>query len=305
MITTNVMKEAIMRRSRSRKPKSQRRIETSGEGRISFRPGGKHPLDVQFKEARLAKEQLDEQLALFAEGLDALSPLEGLDARISVEEEALRHFLSTRYQDYFHQDHIEATFLWLRRKRAIARLQAAQAALNLIQELLAPDTFVDELQALLRESDLENENVDRVQLTGNAQAAREQLAQYDARLQEIRTAISRGNGWIEQFYITKLGFKPAILALAYALWKEREEGKPVSPEVLAAVHPEIADCLRERKPIPLRLKEEATTETAYGPYYKYRWREGNSPIYTISLGRLSDRPEYMLPFRPYIRFSKE
>ncbi len=37
-------------------------------------------LDVQLKEARQAKEQLDEYLALFAESLQALAPLEALPA---------------------------------------------------------------------------------------------------------------------------------------------------------------------------------------------------------------------------------
>lgn len=294
-----------MRRSRSRQPRSERRIERSTQGRISFRPGGKHPLDVQVMEARLAKEQLAEQLERFTELLHPLAPLEKVADRFEAEDEALRQYLVERYQDYFHVDHIEATFLWLHRRRAIARLQAAQAALDLVQELLAPDTFVDDLLETLREHTPEDAEVDRAHVTGNAQVVREQLAHYDAQLQAIRAAITRGNGWIERFYVHKAGWKPEIIKLAYAFWQERKTGTPVSPELLAQVHPEIAACLRERKPIPLRLKEEATTETDYGPYYKYRWREGNSPIYTISLGRLSERTEEMLPFRPSIRFSRE
>lgn len=291
--------------TRKSKATSQRRIATSGPGRIAFRPGKKHPLDVQFQEARQAKEQLEEQLTLFTEELHALSTFEALPAQIKAEDEAMRHFLAERYEDYFHQDHIESTFLWLRRRRTITRLQAARAALTLVQDLLAPDTFVDQLQELVRERLIDAVEMDRAQLTGNAEVARHQLANYDAQLQEIRAAITRSNGWIETYYVKKTGFRPEVIALAYAFWHEREKGTPVLPEVIAAVHPEIAECLRERKAIPLRLKEEATTETSYGPYFKYRWREGSSPIYTISLGRLSDRPEGMLPFRPYIRFSRD
>jgi hypothetical protein len=294
-----------MRRSRSRTSMSERRIQSSGRGRISFRPGKEHPMDVQIEEASRAKEQLDEQLAHFAEALRGLVLPEEIASRIAAEDQTLRHFLAEHYSDYFHQDHLEATFLLLRRRRILARLQAAQAALNLVQELLAPDPFVDDLLEMVRERDPEDVEVDRAHVTGDAQAVREQLAHYEAQLQGIRAAISRGNGWIERFYVRKSGFKPEILKLAYAFWKEREQGMPVPPDVLAKVHPDIAECLRERKPIPLRLKEEATAEMDYGPYYKYRWREGNSPIYTISLGRLSERPEGMLPFRPYIRFSKE
>jgi hypothetical protein len=294
-----------MRRSRPRQPRSERRIRPSREGRIRFRPGEGHPLDVQFDEARNALTQLDVQLDQFVRTLRDLASLEDIATRIAAEDQALRHFLAEHYRDFLHVDHIEATFLLLRRRRILARLQAAQTALNLVQELLAPDPFVGDLLEMLRERDPEDVEVDRAHVTGNAQSVREQLAHYDTQLQGIRASISRGNGWIERFYVRKSGFKPEILKLAYAFWKEREQGMPVPPDVLAKVHPEIAECLRERKPIPLRLKEEATTEMDYGPYYKYRWREGNSPIYTISLGRLSERPEGMLPFRPYIRFSKE
>ena len=287
-----------------RRKQSARRIERSEAGRITFRPGKKHPLDVQFQEAQEAKEQLEEQLALFEQDLQALAPLQELPARIEDEDEALRNFLSQRYADYFHQEHIESTFLWLRRRRAVARIQAARAALSLARDLLAPDTFVDELQETLSEQPAEDIEVDQESLAGSAKTARDQLAHYEEQLQEIRAAISRGNGWIESFYVNKTGFKPEIIKLAYAYWKEREEGTPVPADVLAAVHPEIAECIRQRKAIPLRLKEEATTENSYGPYFKYRWREGNSPIYTISLGRLSERPEGMLPFRPHIRFDR-
>src|SRR5690349_16314670 len=111
--------------SHSRKSKAQRRIEPSGAGRIAFRPGKKHPLDVQLKEAAAAKEQLEEQLTLFEQDLQALAPLQELAGRIEAEDDTLRQFLAKRYADYFHQDHIEATFLWLRRRRATARVQAA------------------------------------------------------------------------------------------------------------------------------------------------------------------------------------
>ncbi len=297
-----------MRRSRNGSSQPERRIPISSQGRISFRPGGEHPLDVQIKEALRAKEQLEEELERFLERLHALAPLEEVADRFEAEDEALRRYLADHYQDYFHVDHIQATFLWLRRRRAIARLQAAQTALSLVQDLLAPDPFVEELLDLLRERSPEDVEVDRGQLTGDAQVAREQIVRFDAQLQEIRAAIVRGNGWIERYFIHKPGLRPEVIRQAYAFWKEREQGTPVPPDVLESVHPEIAECLREGKPIPLRLKEEATTERDYGPYYNYRWREGGgkkAPIYTISLGRLSERPEGMLPFRPYIRFSRE
>jgi hypothetical protein len=284
---------------------SSRRIPISKQGRIHFRPGGHHSLDVQFKEARFVKEHLAEQLERFVGMLHGLAPLAEVAKRIEAEDEALRHYLAEHYQDYFHVEHLTATFLWLRRRRAIARLQAAQAALSLVQELLTPDSFVDDLLEMLCERAPEDVEVDRAHVIGNAQVVRELFTHYDAQLQAIRAALTRGNGWIERFYIRKATWKPEVVKLAYAFWQERKQGTPVSPEALAKVHPEIAECLRNRKPIPLRLKDEATQEMPYGPYFKYRWREGASPIYTISLGRISERQEGMVPFRPYIRFSKE
>jgi hypothetical protein len=292
----------------SQKPKPARRIEQSGAGRIAYRPsqGKGHPLDVQFQEARQAKEQLHAQLALLMGELQALAPLQELPARIEAEDEAVRLFLIERYKDYFHQEHIEATFLWLRRRRATARLQAAQAALSLARELLAPDDFVDQLQDLVRDQPEEKVEMHQERLTGRAKAARDQLARYNTQLQAIRSAITRGNGWIEMFYVHKNGFTPEIIKLAYALYWEHEKGTPIPPELLREVHPEVVECMREHKLIPLKFKEEITTERSYGPYFKYRWREGNSPIYTISLGRLSERPEgTLLPFSSYIRFSRK
>ena len=120
-----------MRRSRNgSSDKPERRIPISKEGRISFRPGKKHPLDVQIKEARAAREQLEGQFELFLERLHALASLEGVADRFEDEDEALRRYLSAHFQDYLHVDHLEATFLWLRRRRALARLQAAQAAFD-------------------------------------------------------------------------------------------------------------------------------------------------------------------------------
>ena len=93
--------------------------------------------------------------------------------------------------------------------------------------MLAQDPFVDELLNLLRERSPEEVEVDRSQLTGNTQAAREQLAQFDVRLQEIRAAITRGNVWIERYFIHKPGWRPEVIQLAYAFWQEAKAGVPV------------------------------------------------------------------------------
>ena len=46
-------------------------------------------------------------------------------------------------------------------------------------------------------------------------------------------------------------------------WQEAKAGVSVPPELLASVHPEIVECLRDHKPIPRRLKEEAAQEISY------------------------------------------
>lgn len=293
----------MARQYRQRKPKSERRIERSYGGRLKFRQGDKHPLDVQFEEARKARAALDEQLTHFSVMLEALAELETVPERMEEEEQALQHFLEAHYQDHKHVEHLEATFLWLRRRRALARLQAAQSALQLAQELLAPDPFVPQLMEILQTQPAEEVEVDRSQLTGHAQAVHDQLGHFEQRLGEIQEAISRGNGWIESFYVTKKGVKPAIIRLAVALRKERQEGTPVPPHLLMGIHPDVVKCLRENRPIPKKLMAEVMDLLTYGPYFKFRWREGNSPIYTISLGRHSDEaPEFFS--RPRIRFSR-
>ena len=90
--------------NQSPQPPSQRRIEASGTGRLTFRPGKKHPLDAQMKEALATRNILEEQLRLFTQDLQALAPFQDLAARLEVADKARRHFLAAHYRDYFYQD---------------------------------------------------------------------------------------------------------------------------------------------------------------------------------------------------------
>ena len=121
-----------------RKHKPKRRIPESGEGRLRFQQGDPHALDVQLDEARNVNAQLGNTAAQLPELLTALEEFQQVPARLAAEDEALATFLGEYYSDRKHVDHIRATLMIFRRKRALARLQAAESALRLAQELLAP-----------------------------------------------------------------------------------------------------------------------------------------------------------------------
>jgi hypothetical protein len=67
-----------------------------------------------------------------------LEEFQQVPARLAKEDEALAAFLGEHYSDRKHVDHIRATLMIFRRKRALARLQAAESALLLrtSQEML-------------------------------------------------------------------------------------------------------------------------------------------------------------------------
>ena len=132
-----------------RKRKTQRRIPESGEGRLRFQQGDPHALDVQLDEARNANAQLGVTAAQLPELLAALEEFQQVPTRLAAEDEALAAFLGEHYSDRKHVDHIRATLMIFRRKRALARLQAAESALRLAQKLLAPDPLIPRLVELL------------------------------------------------------------------------------------------------------------------------------------------------------------
>jgi len=262
------------RGGRPRRQAQERRIEPSFKGRLTFRPGFPHALDDQLKEARnyrlLLKEQIDHLQVVLSE----LEQLDEPGAQISQEENALKAFLWDTYQDHKHRDHIVATFLAIRRKRLLERLQAAEAAIELARDFLAPDhRILQELQQAVEQArqpqprgqkqDDEGEErqpferqVNHRHIYGDAERTREQLTEFDAQVKHMRSTISSGIGWFEEFYVTK--HRLSAEARAYM-----RKGKDVPEDV------------------PM------FEEVLYGPYLKYRWREEGSKraaIYTMQLG---------------------
>lgn len=235
----------------------ERKIAPSFKGRLLFRPGYPHPLDVMIEES----EQLQAAvLAALGELVETLHRLEqGGDpaAPLSTEDETLRRVIRERYVEHKHRDHIHATFMALRRKCLLARLQAAQAVLEMVKDLLAPeDSLLQDLLAALQD-DPKEADIEQAQLVGDARAMRARLARLDEQLQAIRTSATIGNGWFERFYVSKTRLSREFMELA-----------------------------KKKRPIPADLDPFETV--TYGPYLKYRWREGPGPIYTISMGLIPD-----------------
>ncbi len=244
---------------------------------LGLRPGFPHALDDQIREARNYRLLLMEQVGHLQALLAELEQLDDPGAQMSQEENALKAFLWETYQDHKHRDHILATFLGIRRKRLLERLQAAQVAIELARDFFAPDhRILQELQQAIEqardhqdvlkkgEEDEEPQPFERQvnhrHIYGDAEHTRMQLAQFDALVTQMRSTITSGIGWFEEFYVTKQRLSSE--ARAYM-----RKGKDV-PEDVAMFE-----------------------DVLYGPYLKYRWREEGSQraaIYTVQLGLIPD-----------------
>jgi hypothetical protein len=189
--------------------------------------------------------------------------------RLEAEDETLATFLLEHYADRKHVDHIQETLLIFRRNRALARIQVAQVALSLAQELLAPDPLIPELIALLEAGSAPTiqAEVNREQLTGLPRLLDTQLAQVKERLHEIQVALSRGNGWIELQYVRRERVRSIVVRYVLALNQQREDGSPV-PAALepGSWSPELAAVIRARQEIPEHLEPLVYESITYGPY---------------------------------------
>ncbi len=131
-------------------------------------------------------------------------------------------------------------------------------------------------------------------LVGSVEQSRDLLRQFEERIRELREQLPRSNGWVEVFYVPKWKLKLTVVELLDALDKERQ-GVPVPRAIEEAVHPRVVALFRAgrihaREDVPPELMEEVFTIVRYGPYANYRWREGKSPTYTVSLGPLKHTP---------------
>lgn len=143
------------------KPQGERTISQSKKGRILWRPGRPHPLDVLFEEAKTLRVALPghlEELLTSAQRVQhQLHTLLELEQQfddpatpISAADRAAFRAVSERFHNRKHLDHLEAVFAVVRRKRLAGRIQAIQAALDLAAGLLAEEDSLSQefLQAV-------------------------------------------------------------------------------------------------------------------------------------------------------------
>lgn len=232
--------------------------------------------------------QLPELLAQLVES-------QQVPARLAAEDEDLAAFLAEHYADRKHIEHIQATLLIIRRKGALARVQAAEAALRLAQELLAPDSLIPRLAELLQAGSdpVARADIDREQLTGSPRLLDEQLDQVKDRLHEIQAALTQSNGWIDVQYVKRERVRPIIVQYVVALNKQRDDGTPVPEDLEREIDPVLANVIKQRREIPKELEPLVYETYSYGPYPFFRWREeGKGPIYAISLADVTvEMPE--------------
>lgn len=124
---------------RPRKWPKERRIQPIYEGRMSFQPGDKHPMDAQIEQARDLREDIIGELAELQELMVHLAGLDDASEAISREEQAVTALLWDLYSTLKHRDHIVASFIAARRRRLLQRLQAAKAALMQARQFLEAD----------------------------------------------------------------------------------------------------------------------------------------------------------------------
>ena len=260
----------------------ERRIEPSYKGRLTFRPGDKHALDSQIKEARNYRALLVAQVEQLQLAQDELVTLDDPGAFISREENVLKEFLWETYKDHKHRDHITATFLVIRRQRLLARLHAATDAIQIAADLLQPDeTLLSDLRRAVEQQHQEAERralqartqhplppaqkqeeegpqIHSRHIYGDLQKSRAQLARFEAQIGVMQAAISPAIGWFETYYVPKERYTAA--ARAY---------------------------LKRNKPIPDDVQARETVW--YGPYLKYRWQEvGGGPMYTVQMSLIPE-----------------
>jgi hypothetical protein len=255
---------------------------------MKFRPGDEHTLDVQIREAKNYHALLAVQLEQLQATQAALNDLDDPGVMVSRQEHSLKAFLWQEYHDHKHRDHIAATFLAIRRQRLLARLQAAEAALQMAEDLItSDDRLLHDLRAAVEhqrqeaarrkgqpktqpptqesQADLKPQEkaarppqIDARHIYGDLTRARAQLAAFDVQVQVMRAAISPAIGWFEEFYVVKTRFTA-----------------------------EAREYLKRDEPIPEGVPVEE--EVYYGPYLKYRWQEAtDGPMYTIQMSLIPD-----------------
>ncbi len=301
---------------RPRKWEQGRRIDPIREGRMSFRPGDKHPMDAQLEEARRLREAITGQLAQVQGLVIELGQLEDVGEAISREEKAITALLWKLYGNRKHRDHIIATFIAARRRRLLQRLQAVSAALEQARAFLTADsamlpllqkTIAEAEAAALalhgppppapapEETDTEQDQADEEE--GDQEPATTAQVQKAQEADERRVLLDTTGG----------GDDAAATRAALAAFEERArimrnaiaEGRGsfewyYVPRPRRRT-PEANEYVARGEPIPPEVQEyEEEDRQPWGPYLRYRWGEGEHR-YSIGMGHIKggdpERPD--------------
>ena len=301
---------------RPRKWKGDRRIDTVYEGRMSFQPGDKHPMDAQLEEARRLREAVTEQLAQVQGLVIELGQLEDAGEAISREEKAITSLLWNLYGNRKHRDHIIATFIAARRRRLLQRLQAAGAALEQAHAfLMADSTMLPLLQQTIAEAQAQT-----IALHGPPPPVPKPTAQQDEAEEDeaaaARPALDLAKAAEAQEEKRRAlvesaggGDDAAATRAALAAFEERArlmrnaiaEGRG-SFEWYYVPRPrrrtaEAAEYVARGEPIPPEVQEYEEDRQPWGPYLRYRWWEGEHR-YSIGMGHIKRRDEGAEPDEP-------
>lgn len=262
--------------------------------------------------------------------LSEVESLEDPSAPLSQADLQAQEAIWERFKSRKHYEHLQAAFARLRRARLLNRLEAAQDLLTLAVDLLSEEeTLFQEFLASVDEAlakdeaavlssssgepapDQEDapleEPVDRRirgaegsigEFVGSASSTRDRLRAFDERARRIREKLSKGNGWFEVYYTYKKYPKREVVAFFSAFVLEQQEGVPVPQAIAEAVDPlvrerwdEVVQYIRDGTRLAKDLVDLVLNRVPFGPYARYRWREGKGPIYMISLGPLDGEPD--------------
>lgn len=318
------------------KRKGPRKIEKSETGRVYWKPGKAHPLDVLYEEVDQIKAQLPglleellstaQQTTIRLNGmLEAARESNDLAALFSEADRQAHHLIVDRFHNRKHYDHLHAAFTLQRYKRLAGRLKTIQAALNLASDLLgAEETLSQEFLTTWRNSQQEEpqgteEKAEETPLTTQPQLtkeelrvqgldlplteivssvdqAREMLRSFEARLPDLRRQLTTGQGWFEIFTVPKRHYKPEVIAYAKALTAWAKKKIPIPPEVEQALNPKVRRLIEAGA-------EDVPKELRLEVYdivevgpYAKYRWTEDGHTYTISLGLIDDYPPH--PFVP-------
>jgi len=319
---------------RRRTAKGERKIDKSQKGRVYWRPGEAHPLDVLGEELKELSARLPDQLqqllvsAQQAEEhlraiLEATHDLEDPTSIFTPAEQAAHTAILQRFGNRKHLEHLLMIFTLQRRKRMLGRLQAAAAALDLANGLLSEEeSFSPEIGVAWRlpanqdqeenqmeepssepaspltKEELRVQGLDEplTQIISSVEQSRRLLRDFETQLPELRRQLASGQGWFEVFSVPKRHFKQKVVDYAKALQASRKHHTPIPEAIQQAIHPDVAGLIQAgASSFPTTLRDEVYDIVYVGPYVKYRWTE-QKRTYSISLGLRDDYPPF--PFVP-------